>query len=281
MKPIVPFLGVVSALWLFLGTWWMSNMVCSPNNASSFSVNDEKFSVTCEDPFTFEMSSDKMEGTENTTTVFNQIAQYMKDNPKKQLILTGLYGTNEKNSTAHDNLGIARAEKLKYVLTTAGANDNNIKVKAMEVNNLSFNADRKMMGGVNFLFKENGNDSSVEPTDDKPSKSSPPIEKLGRLSFDPKTPTFLNITDLITDITEIDGFKEYLSELNTYLEKYPNKNLLITGYNDDDTLAIEIGRRVRLKFQKMGLSTSAKIVRKEARVSKSPSGMAGVQIEIK
>jgi hypothetical protein len=281
MKPIVPFLGVVSALWLFLGTWWMSNMVCTPNNANSLSVNDGKFSATSEDPFIFVMSSDKMEGTENTTMAFNKIGQYLKDNPKKQLILTGLYGDNEKNSTAHENLGIARAEKLKYVLTIAGADENNIKVTAMEVNNLSFNSDRKMVGGVNFLFKENGKDSSVEPTDDKPSKSAPAIEKTGSLSFDPKTPTFLSITEKNIDITKVNGFKSYFSELNAYLEKHPDKKLIITGYHEDEVLAKNMGRNVRDKLKNLGLSTSTRIVREEGSLSDSPNGTAGVQIEIK
>lgn len=281
MKPIVPVLGIVSVLWLFLGTLWMSSMVCTPNNTTTFTVNDGKFKATSSDMFTFLLSNEKPQFKEESTgKVFSSIVTHLEKNENKQLILTGLYGENEKNGTAYDNLGIARAEEIKNVLIKKGANGDNIRATSMQSDNLSFEMiDGKgmMTGGVNFLFIENENGETPminENSQNNKGGAAPEIY------YGTGENMFLDITEANSSFTEKESFKNYLSGLKSYVDDNPNTRLVLTCYNDDTPLAKIITRKVKLTLGKMGLSNTT-IKRQTAKEEESPNGIAGVNIQIK
>lgn len=282
MKPIVPVLGIASVLWLFLGTWWMSNIVCTPNNAATFSVSDGKFNASTEDMFTFLLSSDKMEGTKNTSMAFNKIAKYLQDNPQKLLILTGLYGGNEKNDSAYDDLGMARGEKVKTELIKGGANGDNIRVTSMESDNLFFNEDKVMNGGVNFLFVDGGAAPSSLGSNKTSTSSDQPISDSGEssdFSFASGAAMFMDITGVSSTFKKSDSFTGYLSGLKAYLKNNPDTKLTVTCYNNDKDLADTIGRKVRSAFRRAGFN-DLPITRKAEKVANSPSGIPGVNIVV-
>ncbi|MFK7809197.1 MAG: hypothetical protein AB8F74_15445 [Saprospiraceae bacterium] len=281
MKPIVPILGIASIAWLFLGSLWMSNQVCSANNASTFTINDGKFNIAPTELFTFLVNSDQMQyNTETTGKALKTVSGYLADDSEKQLILTGLYGANEKNNTAYNDLGIARAETMKEFLVVNGANPENIKATSMKSANLVFNEENLMYGGVNFLFfgGDNGTSTSDNNTSTESSDSDASTGKE-TMTFAPGSSMFLDVTEINNNFTKTESFKNYFEGLKSYLEGNSERKLILTCFNDDSGLATTITRKVKSAFRNLGLSTTT-ITRKTAKVADSPNGIAGVTVVI-
>lgn len=279
MKPIVPILGIASLLWLCLGTSWLSNQVCSPKNASGFTINDGKFSTSSPDMFSFLLSGERLQFTESTGNSLKAVSKYLGENPNKQLTLTGMYGENEKNKSSYDDLGIARAETVKDFLMKNGAIGDNISTTSLQSDNLYFDEDKRMNGGVNFSID---GDTGGSTTDDEDSSSSTDDATLsgGEMSFAPGASMFLDITDSNSAFTKTESFKNYFAELKSYLGDHPDQKLIVTCYNDDSGLATTITRKVKSIFRKLGLETTS-ITRKTGKEVDSPSGLPGVNVEIK
>ncbi len=279
MKPIVPILGVLSALWLILGTWWVSSIVCGSGSEAGFSVVDDQFKASSEDMFTFALSSDKATYTKNTETAFKEIATYLNDHPERQLQLTGVFDSRETNNTAYDNLGIARAETIKSVLIQQGANGDAIQTRAAESNNLYFDKDKKLMGGVNFLFaKANDNSTSSNNELTNPDAKVETPTQTPALSLD--EPLMLHITNSRFNLDEFDGVQDYLANLKNNVRENPNAKVVVTGYNDDDRMATRVSRKMRSALYNLGFKKGV-IERYTGKSADSPSGDAGVSIRLK
>jgi len=230
------------------------------------------------------LSSDKMQyNTETTGKTFESVANHLEENPNKQLILTGLYGDEEKNGSAYDNLGIARAETIKDVLIRKGANGDNIKTTSMRSDNLSFemtDGKRMMTGGVNFLFEgEDGGEAPAEDEGLETNTEDNSSDSGSEISYGTGENMFLDITESNSSFTETESFKNYFAGLKSYLEDNSDKKLILTCYNDDSALAKIITRKVKLTLGKMGLGDTT-ITRKTGKEEDSPNGIAGVNIEI-
>ncbi|HHS95426.1 MAG TPA: hypothetical protein ENJ45_02470 [Phaeodactylibacter sp.] len=278
MKPIVPILGLASILWLFLGPWWLSKMVCSTGETTTFNVRDGKFNAHSAETFSFLKSSDEIQFSKGTEAAFKKVAKHLKDNPNKQLMLTGLYDNDEKNASSYENLGIARAERIKSLLIKYGANGDLISTTSTPTDNLSFDKNRKMLGGVQFLFADGdaGNDDSSSISQENGNSD------LGASSsFDPGSSMFLDITEVSSEFAENESFKNYFADLKNYLTNNTGKKLYVTCYNDDSKLAKNITRKVKATIEKLLGMDEISIRRKVGKEADSPNGVAGVKIEIR
>ncbi len=78
-------------------------------------------------------------------------AEYLKANPERSLTITGVYGKDEKNSSAFENLGIARANNIKQVLTKMGVSASQLAT-AGTLLGAGYTFKDVMYNGVNFSF---------------------------------------------------------------------------------------------------------------------------------
>lgn len=81
-----------------------------------------------------------------------EVAGYMKQNPNKKLNLIGDYEGKEKNPSKFANLGTARAESIKAKLVKYGVPAAAITTSGALANNLKFNEENRLPGGVAFNF---------------------------------------------------------------------------------------------------------------------------------
>jgi outer membrane protein OmpA-like peptidoglycan-associated protein len=100
-----------------------------------FKVEDltTKFKLEIDNNFVFNYSSVnflldlplEMEG------VMKEIVVYLDSQPQRQLILTGYSHPDENNGTVFDNLGLARANRMRNIWIKLGANPQQISVKGI------------------------------------------------------------------------------------------------------------------------------------------------------
>ena len=270
MKPIVPILGVISALWLLLGSMWLSRTICGTGDAAMFSVTDDGLNATSADMFTFGMSSDKVTYTKSTQSAFQNIATYLLDHPEKQLQLTGLYNDSETNNTDYNDLGVARAETIKSVLMKMGVDNDQVNTQSAASDNLYFDKSQKMLGGVNFLFQTESTDGTGEPAISMDSEVNNDVDDGIYI---------LNITDQDAKLSTYPGWNEQYELLKQEIKDDRNKLVMVTCYNDDSALAITISKKIRRQLRNAGF-TSGEVDREVKGVADSPSGQPGVQISL-
>ncbi len=75
---------------------------------------------TAEDDLQFRKSQEEITYTDKLGNSLDEIADFLKKHPQTQLTITGYYTNNEENSSSFENLGIARAEKIKTLLKVKG-----------------------------------------------------------------------------------------------------------------------------------------------------------------
>jgi len=92
------------------------------------------------------------------TASFQKTADYLKANPNRSIKITGLYTDNETNSSVLPSLGMARANKIKGLLTSMGVKTNQIEIGDHMQNSLKF-VNEETIGGATYAFfngAENG-----------------------------------------------------------------------------------------------------------------------------
>ena len=270
MKAILPILGIVSALWIFGGSYWISNMSCGASNAATFSVTDGDFKTQSTDMYTFGFSGNKPSSFgKGMSKSFAEIADYLKNNADRKLLLIGNYGPNERIDPDFENLGVARAEWVKESLVNKGAPLDQIETTGAEVNNLGFDKKNNMMGGVTFSFV----DMNAEPIEEVPT-STDDDETSSSMSFSEDGSMVLNITDGDFDLDEYEGFDSYVEGLQSYMDSNTDKQLRIDCYNDDSDTGDEIGRKIRTYLaKKMGYDT--KRFYRYGKIQKASSSASG------
>lgn len=257
MRPILPVLGILSALWLFGGTWWLSNLVCGAGASPTFSVTDGDFSTNSQDLFSFQFAGfvpgSKSDDIDRT---LKDVVGHMKKNPDRILTLSGVFATKEDYKGDFQNLGIARAESIKSILVNFGADPEQINTSGERIDNLSF-IDKKLYGGVNFIFDGKPvpvETISEEVESDLSSESSTGGMNSLILMFEPSQADY----DATSDLTN----EEYISGLKAYLASHPGSRVVVTGHTDDagsedrmQTLSLERASKIRRILRNAGLKS--------------------------
>jgi len=149
---------------------------------------------------------------------FTEVAGYLKGNPAKMLILTGLYDKDETNTSLLPNLGIARANNVKKAFNKLGVNSNQINTKGKMLSGLTFN-NKILTGGINYAFA-----AKSETADPRLAQ----IEKV--LKIGPKYLYFETGKDKVKLDTEL---RNYFADLIYYMDRKPNAKVNIIGHTDD------------------------------------------------
>ncbi len=261
-----PLFWLLALLWFIAGTWWYGSCSkCSTcANAAlptpvvaqtfpGFAVADSGWNLSTADNLRFARSgSTPALGTDINRTLDN-LSVYAKEHLNKTITVTGHYNASEKNGTAFENLGLARADELKKWLLSKGVADANIITQSQLDAGLVFNAADTLIGGITMIIN-----SAVAPA--------PLKEDL----FAPRTVYFNTGKNTLNVDAEL---KNYLQQANTYLQSHPDKKLLVTGYTDnvgnpDKNIQLSAGRAAFVKSElvKQGLTNE--------RMESSGKGMA-------
>jgi len=115
------------------------------------------FSVNADEQIRFPLSGFEhvQPRPRSVTSALAKTANYLKSNPQKALTLTGLYKGDEVNNSALPNLGLARANNLKKVLTGLGASSAQILTAGTEVRGLELEGSQTL-DAVRFSFTNLG-----------------------------------------------------------------------------------------------------------------------------
>ena len=156
----------------------------------------------------------------------DKLAAYLKANPKKKLLITGLYGEDEKNNSASSTLGLARANKMRSYLTSLGADGNRIDVADKKIFNLKYK-DGDVIGGLDYDFSE--------IKEEEPPKK-PTVRPSAITLYFETAQSSVTMSD--EDRKKFDKIMEYLSE-NT------NAKVNVVGHTDnrgDDAMNMQLGQ---------------------------------------
>ena len=125
---------VLLLLWLAGGTYLANKKYCNKSKApaagsavaaagagvpcdKTLAYKDGDFSISSEDNFTFKVNkSNVLKPSEQLKEFLASLATYLKDNTDRTVLVQGLYSSKEKTPSGFEDLGLARADKIKRFL---------------------------------------------------------------------------------------------------------------------------------------------------------------------
>jgi OmpA-OmpF porin, OOP family len=222
MRLTKPLLWLLTLLWFALGIWWYSSSNCTncvtetitntASNLPGFSVSDGNWNLQSSNNLRFGKSGNTPILGADITSLMDSLVLYAKANPSKKIIVTGHYTTDEKNGTAFDNLGFARADALKQILVSKGINATNIITESRLDAVLNFSPADTLVGGISMAF----------------ANEQIPTKPMGL--FDPRTVYFNTGKNTLNVDAEL---KDYLAKATKYLKENTDKKLMVTGHTDN------------------------------------------------
>ncbi len=160
MRAVIPYLFAL-LLWI-PGSWFLYQSFfgcCGLFAGPALSIIDGtaaaaggKTVAACSSNLLFGLSGATPEIPAAVKTEYGKVAAYLKENPNKNLTLTGLYGKDEKNSNSKfANLGLSRADAMKSYLIGLGVPAGQLITGHRVSNNLDIN-ENKVYGGIDYKF---------------------------------------------------------------------------------------------------------------------------------
>jgi OmpA-OmpF porin, OOP family len=225
-------LALLTVLWFVLGTWWFTNSSCSSCNTTAASVSTTASAISSPSwPFTdsnwsyqsaahlrFANSGSVPVVSAAVNTALDTVTAHGKQYaPGKKIIVTGFYKTAEKNTSSFENLGFARAEAVKALLTAKGYDAKLISTASIadDANRYTLTADT-LYGGATIDFAAN----AIAPV----VAQAPANDSLGYTVYFSTGQADKNVED---------GLRKFLAKANAYMKTHPGKQLLVTGHTDN------------------------------------------------
>ncbi|MEM9820420.1 MAG: OmpA family protein [Bacteroidota bacterium] len=257
----IPLLILAALLWIGGGTYLYQTMGCCGNALSvpPLSITDGQSNLlyTSQQNLLFGLSGATATISDDVKTMLNRLAEDLKADPNKSLLLTGWYDSDEQNDSQFDNLGLARADHMKQYMIGLGVpaaqllTGDRLK-KAAEIH------DGQFYGGVDFELGT--------------------IESSRYLAIKDATAFTANVDDNFVFARSGFEYKKPISQkLNTqmaqtaaYLKKNPNRSLRIVGLYDskeNNSSALPnlgLGRANNIKSLLVGLGVAATQIKIEA-----------------
>ncbi|WP_062054839.1 OmpA family protein [Aquimarina longa] len=140
-----------------------------------------------------------------------QTADYLGQHQDQELIISGYQNTSENQDSS--SLGISRANFIKDILIKAGINSDRIITK-VQLHDYTYSDNGVYNGGIELNFNTLTESRIIEV--EKSIASRTLYSGFAQKTFEP-------------DAT----LSNYTLELKSYLKKYPNKSVKITGHTDD------------------------------------------------
>ncbi len=177
---------------------------------TNFTIADPDGKILFEFPTSFIINSGNgdVEIPEAMLSFKDSVFDFLNKHQGKELLISAKYLESEG-----EPIGLNRAKFLKNVLTKSGINPNRILPKAV-LSDYSYDDSSSNGDGIAMLFRNASEETSKLVEDSIMNKTL--YSKFGSDEFKP-------------DRT----LQGYAYELKYYLEKYPTKNAMITGYTDN------------------------------------------------
>ncbi len=222
---------LLTVLWFVLGTWWFTSSSCSSCSTAATPAVSTPAAIT-ETPWAFADSAWQYQSAGNlrfahsgsvavtsnlvNTALDTVVAHGQQYAPGKKIVVTGYYNTAEKNTSSFENLGIARAEAVKALLTGRGYNAALISTVGIadQSNQYTLTADT-LYGGAAIAFAGN----TVAPA--------PQASANDSLAY-----TVYFLTGQADKNVE-EGLRRFLTKANAYMKMHTGKQLLVTGHTDN------------------------------------------------
>ena len=177
--------------------------------------NVHSFSATAEDNLTFVASNFAFQPlSAKLQNTFKEVAAYLKGHTQRALLVNGLYGEREKNTSIFPNLGIARAQSVKKLLEEYGCPENQISVASLMS---PLTNDSLMIGGANYTFMD------TPKTDTGAGLEAKLMGKTITLYFETNA----------NSLTLSDEQRAYFADLISYLNRNPKATIAVTGHTDN------------------------------------------------
>jgi outer membrane protein OmpA-like peptidoglycan-associated protein len=215
-------------------------VVETPRANSLVLRSDEGIILQGFDEFLFAKDSIAPVLNENNRTFLAAVADYLEDEPGKQISVGGRYLRSERSSPAgfFDNIGLARAKRIESMLVDLGVAESRIFLNHAEIDAdsllapLSFRATTPQEGGLQQL----------------------------RFSFEDMTYSEANFAFKSADFRPRAGFVAYADSVKTYLDENPNYRLVIIGHTDsisseefNEELGLQRAESAREYFLELGV----------------------------
>lgn len=224
-------------IWLILGSWLLPKRICGdasvakekttavvppPVVKEGLLIQDgSAFKTAATDYFTFNNSSYSYSTplAAGLSTSLDETAAYLKANPNRSIILTGLFGPEETNESVFPNLGYARANEVKNAFTALGVPAQQLLTDASSsAEGINFK-DGVLLNGATFSFTETTNDLAERLAAIKARLDESPVTIYFQTGKQEVNLTAAQRTDF--------------SDLVFYLDNVSDSNLEVGGHTDD------------------------------------------------
>lgn len=238
-KLIVPTLSIILVIWLFGGATWYANNHKGP----SFKITDGTFNVQSESSFHFQNSSATATFSSSAENAIKELANYLSNHTNRQLNLSGVYSSEENNTSNFENLGLARADAIKTKLVAYGVDESNISLQNLQVDQLN-EIGNQLYGMVHFKFstktiQQNIEDQTDEASINEEQSSSGPAPL--NIYFGKKQYKF-NTTPVLDD---------YAENVLQFLKDNKAAIIYVTGHSDDSGNTASINRLAKYRSRKV------------------------------
>lgn len=220
------------------------------------------------DEFRFDPKAVEPTLNANNQDFINKVADYLKKNPGKKMLITGNYLASEvemgadgkpKSYGFFENLGAARADAIRKLLVKAGIPEDrmNIDYNLIKEGDELKNPVSFTSSGESQLASDNNSDDDKEGTPDE--------FDAGGQAFSFTNMSFSDANfDYNSDIFKPGpAFKAYADSVKTYLTEETDKSLLLIGHTCDkgsEDYNLNLGKRransVRTYFKNMEVKAS-------------------------
>ncbi len=222
MSKLLPSIsGVACFLWVTGWTWIFSEgkqEAIPTSNRTPINIIIDSSQYLVQHPFSFDYSEATPIVDENLIPVLKSIGHQLYEKPKVKLAVVGIYSPSEDNESSFANLGIARAESIKSLLTSNGAAAEQISTSGMLADNL-FEVDGKLTGVIYFNIEAQKPDNQVVAIEEKKAEAS--NIQSGITSFKYKYGNYKVEKEQLA----------FLKKLQFELQKDAEKTVVLSGYS--------------------------------------------------
>lgn len=215
---------IVFLLWSAFGIWIYACQVknlCAevpPEEASSPPATTDtvptrekygsEFALEQFDDFSISANTDSVSVTGSSENIEQLLFDFLNENQDKELLITGLHNENEESS-----LGNARAKALKERFSAYGINPDRIVTQSSQ-KSFGFDEEGHYRGGIELQYQD--------------------ISDARNALIEKGLSNKILYSNFASEKFKPDNtLQAYAEELKNYLEKYPEKEVVITGHTDN------------------------------------------------
>ncbi len=258
--------SLLLGIWLVGGSWWYANKfgvpvqtITHPSVLPVLNVTDGDFTIISQSNFHFRYSSAEVVVPWETEKGLKSLVNYLHKHPDRNVVLTGNYSPDERNTTRYLDLGFARADAIRNLLVSYGTDKEDIIIQSMVRDDLKFNRNL-LFDGLDFSFEKKNTPFNLTSPKEKLVNKAQNVEKVRPLNL-----YYDNNTDFVDD--DSPQLEDYLSKLYLYLNTYPDSKVLLTGHTDN------VGRKGRNEELSKARAFSVKTLMEK-------SGIAAQRIQV-